>query len=143
MQRLNNILQNDGFITKITKRMPNKLDFPTKQQIKNSNPIHLAIYVPSTKNFTEPISSAEFKKRINGTKKFLNSLGGTTTIRGVGSYNLKGKIISEKVAIVESFAKEKDYNKLDLKLKTFINRKKREWGQDSIGYEFEENLIFI
>lgn len=119
-------------------------DFPNKSELKNGSEIHVAIYVPSTKNFTEPISELEFKARINEVVSFLNSsFGGTTKIRGVGSYNLDGKPVEEKVAIVDSYTKSKDYGKVDLKLKQFLKKKRKEWSQDSMGYEFEEELIFV
>lgn len=123
--------------------MPNKLDFPTTKQLRGASSVHVAIYVPSTKDKDKPISSAQFNSRIEEVKRLLNSFGGSTSIRGIGSYNLEGKTISEKVAIVESFTNPRNYKAMDTKIKAFILRKKKQWGQDSIGYEYEEKLIFI
>ena len=119
-------------------------DFPTKREKKNSNKIHAVIYVPSTKAFSKPITGREFKKRIFETANFMNrTFGGTTKIRGIGSYNMNDKIINEKIVKVETFAKVKDYQRADLKIKEFIQKKRRLWKQDSIGYEFEEEMYFI
>jgi len=119
-------------------------DFPTPKERSRANNINLAIYVPSTKNFDKPISSAQFKTRINQVVRFLNqAFKGTTRVRGIGSYNLGSKTISEKVAIVETFTKNIDYNKADMKVKKFLLLKKRQWGQDSMGYKFEGSMLFI
>lgn len=119
-------------------------DFPTKRQQNSANKIHIVIYVPSTKQFSKPVTGREFKKRIRETAKFLNrTFGGTTRISGIGSYTLNEKIIDERVVKVETFTKVKDYHKADLKVKKFIQQKRRSWGQDSIGYEFEETMHFV
>ena len=119
-------------------------DFPTPKEISRANNINLAIYVPSTTKFDKPITSSQFKTRINQTVRFLNNaFKGTTRVRGIGSYNLGSKTISEKVAIVETFARKVTYDKADMKVKQFLISKKRQWGQDSMGYEFEGSMLFI
>jgi len=119
-------------------------DFPTPKERSRANNINLAIYVPSTRKLDKPISSAQFKTRINQVVRFLNNtFGGTTRVRGIGSYNLGSKTISEKVAIVETFTQKVSYDGADIKVKRFLLSKKRQWGQDSIGYEFEGSMFFI
>ena len=89
-------------------------DFPKGE---GSN-VHIIVYVPSTKNVSEKISDAEFKKRVGEAKNFLNrAFGGTTTVKGVGSYTAENGLVQENVALVETFTKKKDYNANDLKIK--------------------------
>ena len=116
-------------------------DFPKGE----GNEIHSIIYVPSTKNTTEPISQKEFKKRINDTIRFYRKyLGGSTKIIGVGNWRSGSKeSVTEKIAKIENFSSSVDYDKADLKIKKWLYNKKREWGQNAISYEFEESLYFV
>ena len=120
--------------------MTTKFDFPKKR----GNKVHLVIFVPSTKEYDKVITSKEFKNRVKEVSIFLSKLfGGTTRVKGVGSYQLEGKDITEKVVMVETFTTPKKYNLHDLKIKKFLMSKKKEWGQDSMGYEFEEVMYFV
>ena len=127
--------------------MPNKLDFPSRSQLKDPDlaRINVVIYVPSTKNVTHKISEAEFKKRINSTVGFLRlSLGGSTTIMGIGNYlSSQYGSVTERVAKVESFIDIQRYNRADLIIKKWLENKKKQWSQESIAYEYENNLIYV
>ena len=117
-----------------------KYDFPKKK----GNSVHLVIFVPSTKEYDKDISSKEFNVRTKEVSRFLSKLfGGTTRVKGVGSYQLEGKDINEKVMLVETFTTPSKYDQHDKKVKKFLITKKKEWGQDSMGYEFEETMYFV
>ena len=120
--------------------MPKKYDFPKKK----GNSVHLIIFVPSTEKYDKDISAKEFKDRIKEVSRFLTRLfGGTTKVKGIGSYQMDNKYINEKVVLVESFTTPSKYNLHDKKVKRFLIEKKKEWGQDSMGYEFEETMYFV
>lgn len=124
--------------------MKQGFDFPKQRQLEGSNNIHVIIYVPSTKEGSIPLTGREFKKRINETRRFIRTvLGGSTTVSGIGDWKDNDKIYTEDVAKVESFTTARDYDIADLKIKKWLQNKKREWGQVSLSYEFEEQLIFI
>lgn len=119
-------------------------DFPKTKQLKDALNIHIIIYVPSTKQADKPITGAEMKRRISETRRFIrNQLGGSTTVSGTGDWKDSGQIFTEDVAKVESFTTAEDYDKADLKIKKWLTNKKREWGQKSLSYEFEEQLLFV
>lgn len=119
-----------------------RLDFPKGK----GNNIHIIIYVPSTNAQQKYIGDSAFNSRIKQTADFLSStFGGATRVSGVG-YWYGGKkigLVKEKVAKVECFTKKVDYMNYDLKIKKWIQTKRRNWGQDSISYEFEEALYFV
>src|SRR3972149_5507659 len=121
-----------------------RLDFP-----KGSGKyIHAVVYVPSTKERKVKILPEEFTARQQETESFLRKLfGGTTRVSGVGTWfvtiNNKKELIKEEVAKIESFTEKADYYRNDLKLKKWLLNKKKEWGQESISFEYEEELFFV
>lgn len=124
--------------------MTKEFDFPKKRQLEGSNNIHVIIYVPSTKAGDQQLTGREFKKRISETRRFIRTiLGGSTTVSGIGDWKDNDKIYTEDVAKVESFTTARDYDLADLRIKKWLMNKKREWGQVSLSYEFEEQLLFI
>lgn len=117
-------------------------DFPKG----DGSPIHIVIYVPSTRNIDQRISNAEFKKRITETTTFLRKqLGGSTKLVGVGNYRSDERqaSVSENVAKIESFTSKVKYDEVDLKIKKWLKNKKKAWSQEWLSYEFEEALYFI
>lgn len=108
-------------------------------------PIRTAVIVPSTSNKDEKITRADFQSRINETRKFLSKKnGGYTSVRGSGGYVSKeGKLIEEPVAIVESFATKEAFEKSKKDVEYFLKRKGRAWGQESMGYELEDDLYYV
>jgi len=115
-----------------------RLDFPIK---KANNRFHATIFVPSTTKFDRPVSKKRFETRIDNTVDFMNKkFGGATRTPAQGSFKLEnGKIVEEPVVKVETFATKKDYFKHDRELKSFLLKKKKKWGQESIGFGFESS----
>lgn len=109
-------------------------------------PVASAIYVPNTDKSGKRIAETEFRKRIKETeKKLLELFGGHSTDEiDHGEYlTKKKKVISEKVSKVSCFSNLKEYNKHRKELENWLMKKKREWNQDSIGYEFEGDMYYL
>jgi hypothetical protein len=117
------------------KKSKERLDFPLDPSLKT----RIAIYVPSTYDGVHPIGKQKFARRVGETQKFLNNLfGGSTRIRGEGSYVMKGgKLIKEDVAVVEAFTEPRKWFEKDLAVKRWIENKKRNWKQESMSFEYE------
>ena len=100
----------------------------------------MAIIVPSTE-FDKTITKKEFDKRVKETRKFLSdTFGGDTSINAKGGYTESGRLISEDVVMVETYANPKEYKKNKEKVEEFIKKKQKEWEQFSIGYQFENDF---
>ena len=108
------------------------------------NPYQLKIYVPSTVIDT-PISQSEHKTRINNTERFLSSLfGGYTSAEVTGGYYSQDDgLISEPVVVVSSWATPENYQKHRGKIERFIKTKQKDWGQEAIGFEFEDDFFMF
>ena len=114
--------------------MIDKLDFPSKKGL----PIRCRIYIPSTQG-SKKISKSEHMKRARILKKKMISLfGGTTSIKARGSWFSGSKVISEPVLLVESYTSMSRWKKNDSKIKTYLNKKKREWKQEALSMEWED-----
>lgn len=117
--------------------------FPKRTEGVAHHPIQVAVYVPST-NFEKPISSQQYKARIDETVSFLNrTFGGSTRVRGTGSWEDNGKTINEEVTIVETFAKADAYRKNHAKLKAWLKKKRTVWKQYVLTMEYENDAYFI
>ena len=100
--------------------------------------------VPSTKNKTQKVSDIVFNRRVKETQVALRTFfGGTTRVKGHGEYELKGKFIPEKVSIVYSFSRRKDFLKNKQKWINWVKKKRAEWSQDSIGIGIEGDMYYI
>jgi len=122
----------------------NELDFPDKRDLAGGNPVEFKVIVPSTKDFSKALSKREFEERISETAVFLTGLfGGSTVTEGRGTYEFQGEVISEDVAVLTVNAKKKDYLKYDVVLEDWLKAKKKAWGQDSMGFEYQGKLIFV
>lgn len=108
-------------------------------------PVRTAVIVPSTTRKDKKISRADFQKRINETRRFLaKKNGGYTSVRARGGYVTKnGKLIKEDVAIVESFATKEAFSKNKAAVAAFLKAKGKSWGQESMGYEHEDDLYYV
>ena len=112
-------------------------------------PIETAVYVPSTQGKTKRISPEEHEERAVEVENFLaHKLGGFTKVTGDGGFKsskgkTKGKIIREPYKKVTSFSTLEDYKKNQKKLKKFLGEKKKKWGQEQIGYEYEGDLNYF
>lgn len=124
--------------------MPLKLS-QAKKKTTFHLPIEQAVFVPSTR-LDKPVSKKVFEKRIQKVKKFLSKkFGGYTAVRGAGGYysTEKHKVIQEPVVIVESFSTKKAFNKNKKALMKKLGEWRRNWEQESIGYEHEGDLYYF
>lgn len=117
-------------------------DFPQGQ----GNNVHVVIYVPSTENIYHKISNSRFQKRVRDTVRFLRStLEGSTRIAGIGNYYSEAisRPVTEKIAKVESFTDKQKYYKYDKQIEKWLIKRKEDWKQESLSYEYNESLFFI
>ena len=107
-------------------------------------PYEIKVYVPST-DLDQPVSENEFQSRIDETQEKLSELfGGFTTTVGDGGYlSQEEGLISEPVMIVTTWANPEEYlGKLD-QLEDFLQQKQQDWGQEVIGFEFENDFFMF
>jgi DNA repair protein RadC len=108
-------------------------------------PYQIAIYVPSTKDKNVVISDLELESRVDEVKKYLSELfGGFNSVKVEGGYESKDRgLIKEDAVRVVAFANKEDINQ---KLKKLISKIKywcSEWGQESMGVEFENDMYYV
>ena len=139
---------NDFFhLTSEQQGRPNPFAAEIQPPLKGStteNPYQIKIYVPSTVIDT-PISQEQHESRINNTERFLSSLfGGYTSAEVTGGYysNDDG-LISEPVVVVSSWATPENYQQHKQKIESFIKAKQQDWGQEAIGFEFEDDFFMF
>jgi len=112
-------------------------------------PIQTITFVPSTTSKSKKISNTILSKRVKETRLFLsNVFGGYTSARVTGGYIMKSKsgkkiLIKERVVQVTSYAKKIDYKKNKNKWLNWCKKKKKQWGQDSIGIIIENDMYYI
>ena len=110
-------------------------------------PIRQAVLVPSTQGIRsqKKLTSTQFKTRVNSVRRWLSSkFGGYTSIKATGGYILaNGRLVKEKVVRVESFSTREAFNKNKSALIRQLKIWARQWGQESVGYEFEDDLILF
>jgi hypothetical protein len=102
------------------------------------------VYVPST-DLDQPVSETEFQSRIDETQEKLSELfGGFTTTEGDGGYlSQEDGLISEPVMIVTTWANPEEYLDKLKELETFLQDKQQDWGQEVIGFEFENDFFMF
>lgn len=108
--------------------------------------VEQAITVPSTKDGDKPISRREFKRRVDEVQDYLSrTFGGETSIKGQGGYisEKTGKLIEEPVQVVTSFADDKGFSKKQKELIKKLREWRKEWGQESVAYQLEDDLYII
>tara|TARA_R110002050_G_scaffold236317_1_gene372174 strand:+ start:555 stop:3578 length:3024 start_codon:yes stop_codon:yes gene_type:complete len=116
---------------------------PPLKGATTENPYQIKIYVPSTVIDT-PISQEQHETRINNTERFLSSLfGGYTSAEVTGGYYSNDGLISEPVVVVSSWATPDNYQQHKEKIESFIKAKQQEWGQEAIGFEFEDDFFMF
>jgi hypothetical protein len=110
---------------------------------KDDFKIHFMLYIPTTefniqKKGLEP-------KRMKEALDFLNkTFGGSTEINAVGSYTgNNGKLIREKVFLIECYTHGKEWNANKEKVKAWLLKKKKEWKQESMALMFEEDMYWV
>jgi hypothetical protein len=126
-----------------------KFDFPKEKGLET----YSAIYVPSTRAKSIPISRRQHEKRASEVRDFMTrTFGGTTSVRAIGSYKFEEKnkeiVVKEPVIIVENFSDFSDYKKHDQQIRAFVEEKAKEWEQVEVSYEFESQkkprrLVFV
>lgn len=117
---------------------------PPLKGVTTENPYQIKIYVPSTVIDT-PISQEKHESRVKNTQRFLSSLfGGYTSAEVTGGYysNDDG-LISEPVVVVSSWATPDNYQQHKDKIERFIIAKQQDWGQEAIGFEFEDDFFMF
>lgn len=107
--------------------------------------LETVVYVPSTGRSQKFIGQDKFNRRIKNTRDFLrDTLGGYTSIAATGGFTRDdGTPVHEPVAKVVAFATKEDFREKRGEIKRWLLKKKSEWGQDSIGYEFEGDLYYL
>ena len=123
-----------------------RFDFPKGKGMQT----YSAIYVPSTQDVNKKITPREHEKRVDDVRRFMTTkFGGTTTVKGVGSYtSKKGQVVKENVAIVENYSDYKDWKASDQDVENFVQSRAKKWGQESISVEFAaphktHRIIFV
>lgn len=111
-------------------------------------PIKQAIYVSSTRNISEDIPHDELINRANEVSEFLAKLFGGYSLYDIsGGFVLHKKhgdmVKKEKVVRIVSFSTDKDFEQNKNKLFEQIGVWAKEWGQEYVGYEYEEDLYYI
>ena len=108
-------------------------------------PMELAIYVPSTDKANIIISKKDFQNRIEEVERFLSDLfGGYSAVSVDGGYVSEDKgLIQEDVTRVATFGSienfESNFERLINKIGEWCNK----WGQESMGFEFEDDMFYI
>jgi hypothetical protein len=123
-----------------------------KKRLRNAFelPIQLAVYVPSTRDKDILISRKQMEHRVDEVEDFLSkNFGGFSAVKLEGGYDTKDKgLIQEEAVRVVAFAKKendngvpfiKSFEQLIIKIKHWC----KEWSQDSIGLEFENDMFYI
>lgn len=123
---------------------PTRRDFPSQKEIDEGLDTQVRIFVPSTYDKNKKLSALAFKSRIAETVNyFTNLFGGSTRYVGVGSYTSEEGVVFENVAVVEVFAKSDDWNRHDDAVKRWIMERKKNWGQESMGFEWQQEMIYV
>ena len=105
-----------------------------------------SIIIPSTKEKNLPISKEELNIRVNKVAKFLSEkFGGFTEIKANGGWTSDdGEIIKENnvqlisYSNIDTWTKENQREMID-----FIRNICKEWSQDAIAYEIEDDMFFL
>lgn len=120
--------------------------FPFAKQPKGTIhlPIECVVYVPSTL-FDKKIPVRHFQQRIKKTAEELVSLfGGCRETMVKGRYmDRRGVIIEEQVAVLTAYGRGDRYLEKREQFLEWLMDKKVEWQQESIGFEFEDDLWYM
>ena len=108
-------------------------------------PIELAVYVPSTEKANQVVSKRDYASRIDDVRSYLANLFGGYSSEGIdGGYVSDEKgLIQEDVTKVTAFATKENFEQKLESLVTQIKKWCGQWGQESIGFEFEGDLFYI
>ena len=118
--------------------------FPNKKQAGKRLNVNFKFIIPSTKGESREISKKSFQKRINHVLQFVAKLfQGSTLEKAIGTYQYKNQLIQEDVSIISVFTTHHMYYKQMKKLHKFILDKKKQWGQDAMGFEYQGSLYLV
>jgi hypothetical protein len=109
-------------------------------------PIETVVYVPSTDKNQHKILPEEMDKRVNEVRKWLSKrYGGYTSTNAIGGYAMKrsGIVVQEDVVKVTAYATEEKFKKYKSLALVRLKRWAKKWGQESIAYEYEGDLLYI
>jgi hypothetical protein len=108
-------------------------------------PLQMAVYVPSTKDKNVGVTKKEMDERVLEVKSFLAELfGGFNSVKVEGGFESSDKgLIEEDAVRVVAFASQEGFEPKFEKLVSKIKSWCKEWSQESIGLEFENDLFYI
>ena len=109
---------------------------------------NVKIYVPSTTNIN--LFGRSFSVYKNNNKKvkelqveFSRMFGGCTTYQANGSFIMdNGKLVNEKIMIIQSFINELNDTQIE-QLKLICERLRIEFNQQTISLEINNELMFV
>ena len=108
--------------------------------------IAIAIYIPNTEKNDKVVAEEEYKIRINQTQELLLGMFGGYTVLGKGKGEFtskKGNRLNDKITRIVSYSSIDKFNDEKETLYDWLVKKKAEWSQESIAFEFEGDLYFI
>jgi hypothetical protein len=107
-------------------------------------PIRCVVYVPSTQG-DKPIGSKEFMdRREHAAQELVKMFGGCRETLAKGRYlNREGEIVEEDVAVLTGYGQPEKYLEKRDRFIKWLLKKKREWGQETLGFEFGSDLYFL
>ncbi len=128
--------------------LPNKKKKDTKaaeaplEDLSQDARFEIKIYVPSTQGDAD-ISDADFEDRILFIQTALSTLfGGYTSVNADGGYiGASSELTSEPVGVVSTWATPEDYEEHLPKLEELLMYCRELWGQETIGFEFENDFF--
>ena len=106
---------------------------------------NFVIYVPSTSNVGDKISDVELNERVSEVEELVaNEFGGFTKTETDGGYkSSSGDIIEEDIVKVSVFSTNEAWADNEKRLVRAIKLWAKEWGQEAIGFEYENDLYYI
>jgi len=128
--------------------LPNKKKKDTKaaeaplEDLSQDARFEIKIYVPSTQGESD-ISDADFEDRILFIQTALSTLfGGYTSVNADGGYiGASSELTSEPVGVVSTWATPEAYEEHLPKLEELLMYCRELWGQETIGFEFENDFF--
>ncbi len=128
-------------------RMRDNIEKSIKQRLSKSFelPLQMAVYVPSTKDKNVNVTKKEMDERVLEVKSFLaNLFGGFNSVKVEGGFESSDKgLIEEDAVRVVAFSTEDGFENKFEKLVYQVKMWCKEWSQESIGLEFENDLFHI
>jgi hypothetical protein len=105
---------------------------------------YVAIIVPSTRRFNEPLSDTEARDYVQRTIKFLAGLfGGATAIQAEGAwFGSAGVMVAENTTLVFSFAANLSDDDLE-QVAHYCRQIRHELEQESIGTIVNGEMFFV